>query len=111
MDDLLTWVPCRLVVLTLGIMSGQPWQVWQVCQRDAPHDPSPNSGWSECVYAAILGVQVGGVNYYQGVPKPKPLLGNPTHAIAPTDIHRALQLTRWCCLLWLGGAIGALSLV
>lgn len=109
-DDVLTWVPCRLVVLTLGLLSGKPLPVWRVCRRDAPQDPSPNSGWSECVYAAILGVQVGGMNYYQGQPKPKPLLGNPTHAIAPADIFKALQLTRWCFLVWLMGAIAGLGL-
>ncbi|MDX2228680.1 MAG: adenosylcobinamide-phosphate synthase CbiB [Leptolyngbyaceae cyanobacterium bins.349] len=109
-DDALTWVPCRLVVLTLGLLSGKPWPVWQICRRDAPQDPSPNSGWSETIYAAIVGVQVGGVNYYKGVPKAKPLLGDPTHAIAPADIHKALQLTRWCFLLWLSGAIGLLAL-
>ncbi|MDX2243435.1 MAG: adenosylcobinamide-phosphate synthase CbiB [Leptolyngbyaceae cyanobacterium bins.302] len=103
-DDVLTWVPCRLVVLTLGLLSGKPFQVWQVCRRDAPQDSSPNSGWSECVYAAILGVQVGGMNYYQGEPRPKPLLGDSTHPIAPADIHQALRLTRWCFLLWLSGA-------
>jgi len=108
-DDLLTWIPCRLVVLTLGLVSGKAGQVWRICWRDAPHDPSPNSGWSECVYAAILGVQVGGMNYYKGVPKPKPLLGNATYAIAPTHVYRALQLTRWCFLLWLVGAIALLS--
>jgi len=110
MDDVLTWVPCRLVVLTLGLLSGQPVQVWQICRRDAPQDPSPNSGWSECIYAAILGVQVGGMNYYKGQPKPKPLLGNPNHAIAPADILKALQLTRWGVLLWLTVALALLSL-
>lgn len=109
LDDALTWLPCRLVVLTLGLLSGQPLKVWQLCWRDARQDPSPNSGWSECVYAAILGVQVGGMNYYQGIPKPKPLLGDPIHAIALTDVIKALYLTRYCVLLWLIGAIALLS--
>lgn len=108
-DDILTWVPCRLVVLTLSLLSGKPHQVWQICLRDAPQDPSPNSGWSECVYAAILGVQLGGVNYYNGVAKPKPLLGDATQAIAPCHIHKALYLTRACFLIWLGGAISVLG--
>jgi adenosylcobinamide-phosphate synthase len=102
-DDWLTWLPCRCVVLTLGLLSGRPWRVWQLCRRDAPQDPSPNSGWSECVYAAILGVQVGGQNRYRGVVKDKPRMGDATHAIAPADIHAALRLTRSCFLLWLVG--------
>ncbi|MBF2026197.1 MAG: cobalamin biosynthesis protein [Oscillatoriales cyanobacterium C42_A2020_001] len=104
-DDGLTWVPCRLVVLTLSFVSGKPHQVWRICQRDAPQDPSPNSGWSECVYAAILDVQLGGVNYYKGVAKPKPLLGDPVQEIAPAHIYKALHLTRVCFLIWLGVAI------
>jgi len=63
------------------------------------------------MYAAILRVQVGGMNYYNGVPKPKPLLGEPLQAIAPVHIYQALQLTRWCFLLWLGGAIACLTIV
>jgi adenosylcobinamide-phosphate synthase len=101
-EDGLTWLPCRLTVLTLALLSGKPVQVWQICQRDAPQDPSPNSGWSECAYAAILGVQMGGTNWYHGVAKPKPLLGEPLQPITPVQIRRALQFTRSVFLLWLG---------
>ncbi|MDJ1183051.1 adenosylcobinamide-phosphate synthase CbiB [Roseofilum casamattae] len=106
LEDLLTWVPCRLTVITLSLFSGRPRQVWQVCQRDATADPSPNSGWSECVYAAILGVQLGGENTYGGIVKVKPLLGDRIHPITLESIHRALSLTRWCFLVWLGLGIG-----
>ncbi|WP_414576914.1 adenosylcobinamide-phosphate synthase CbiB [Anabaena sp. CCY 9402-a] len=105
LEDGLTWLPCRLTVLTLGLLSRNPLYVWRICYRDAIADPSPNSGWSECVYAAILGVQMGGTNWYRGVPKPKPLLGDPIYPIKPTHIDHALQLTRYCFLLWLGIAI------
>lgn len=97
-EDCLTWLPCRLTVITLALYSGKPWQVWQICQRDAPQDPSPNSGWSECVYAAILGVQLGGINTYQGIIKQKPLLGDALFPITPEKILQALTLTRFCCL-------------
>jgi adenosylcobinamide-phosphate synthase len=102
LEDGLTWLPCRLLVLTLALRSGRPCQVWRLCQRDAVQDPSPNSGWSECAYAAVLGVQLGGLNVYQGVIKPKPLLGDPLHPITPDHIRQALQLTRWSFLGWLG---------
>jgi adenosylcobinamide-phosphate synthase len=100
-DDVLTWLPCRLTVFTLGLISGHPFHIWKVCQRDAPQDSSPNSGWSECVYAAILDVQVGGVNYYRGVEKRKPLLGEPLQPITIDTIHQAMNLTRSCFLVWL----------
>jgi adenosylcobinamide-phosphate synthase len=102
LEDCLTWVPCRLTVMTLAVLSIKPLYVWRICRRDAIQDPSPNSGWSECAYAAILGVQMGGVNWYRGVAKHKPLLGDGVYPITPNSIHKALQITRYSFLLWLG---------
>lgn len=109
LEDGLTWLPCRLHVVTLAILSRQPRRVWQVCQRDAIKDPSPNSGWSECAYAAILGVQVGGANSYKGVVKYKPVLGDPIHPITPERIRQAQSLTRRCFLTWLAIAVAGLT--
>jgi adenosylcobinamide-phosphate synthase len=100
-EDILTWFPCRLTVLTLALFSGKPKKTFQICQRDGIKDPSPNSGWSESVYAAILNVQLGGINTYQGVIKEKPLLGDDIDPITSEKIDQALQLTRNCCLIWL----------
>jgi adenosylcobinamide-phosphate synthase len=92
-------------VLTIALISRQPRHVWHLCQRDAPQDPSPNAGWSECAYAAALNVQMGGLNYYRGLAKLKPLLGNPNHAITPEKVNQALKLTRFSFLLWLTFAV------
>lgn len=108
LEDALTWIPCRLAVLTLALLSNRPARVWRICRRDAPQDPSPNAGWSEAAYAAILNVQLGGTNYYRGVAKFKPLLGDPIRSIVPDTIESAMRLTRWCFLLWLGLAIAGL---
>ncbi len=111
LEDCLTWLPCRFTVITLGLLSGKPGHVWQICRRDAVADPSPNSGWSECAYAAILGVQMGGTNWYRGVAKQKPLLGDAIHPIKSNHIQTALQLTRYCFWLWLGVAIAILLIL
>lgn len=104
LEDLLTWLPCRLVVLSLISLAPRPAHVWKICRRDAPKDPSPNAGWSECAYAALLDVQMGGTNTYRGVAKPKPLLGDNNRPITPTVIRQAMDFTRLNFLLWL--AIG-----
>lgn len=109
LEDVLTWIPCRLHVLTLALLSGKPRHVWQLCQRDAIQDPSPNSGWSECAYAAVLGVQLGGVNQYQGVLQHKPLLGEALQPITPDKIRQALVLTRLSFLIWLAIAVIGLA--
>ncbi|MGB3640579.1 MAG: adenosylcobinamide-phosphate synthase CbiB [Rivularia sp. (in: cyanobacteria)] len=110
LEDCLTWFPCRLTVITLALLSRKPLSCIKICQRDAPKDSSPNSGWSECAYAAILGVQMGGTNWYRGVAKVKPLLGDAIHPITSNSIETALQLTRYSFLLWLGGATSLLLL-
>ncbi|MBD2136586.1 cobalamin biosynthesis protein [Anabaena sp. FACHB-1237] len=108
-EDYLTWLPCRFTVITLAILSGKPGYVWQICQRDAIKDPSPNSGWSECAYAAVLGVQMGGINWYRGIAKHKPLLGDAIYPITEKSIDQALQLTRYAFLLWL--ALATLGII
>ncbi len=110
-DDFLTWLPCRLSVLTLSLLSRKPREVWRLCQRDGPKDSSPNSGWSECAYAAVLGVQVGGTNWYHGIEKHKPFLGEPTRSITPEIIRQALQLTRISFLSWLAIALSGLTIL
>jgi adenosylcobinamide-phosphate synthase len=109
LEDALTWIPCRLNVLLLSLLSGKPHQVWQICYRDAPQDPSPNAGWSECAYAAILGVQMGGANQYKGVTKPKPLLGDATRPVTVQIIDQAMNMTRISFLIWLGIALASLA--
>lgn len=105
LEDRLTWIPCRLTVLTLALFSSSPFRVWNICLRDGIKDPSPNSGWSEAAYAAVLKVQLGGNNIYQGVIKEKPLLGDATKPISLTEVAQALMLTRYCFLTWMAIAI------
>ena len=105
LEDRLTWIPCRLTVLTLSCFSSRPLEVLSVCRRDGVKDPSPNSGWSEAVYAAILKVQLGGKNTYRGIVKEKPLLGDALEPISLTKIEYALALTRYCFLIWLATAM------
>ncbi|WOD39964.1 adenosylcobinamide-phosphate synthase CbiB [Nodosilinea sp. E11] len=111
LEDRLTWLPCRLTVLTIALLSGHPRQVVRLCRRDAPADPSPNAGWSECAYAAALGVQLGGQNIYRGQIKEKPLLGDAVVEIGRDRILAALALTRRAFLLWLGLGVSAMVTV
>ena len=108
LEDRLTWLPCRLTVVTLSLLSRRPLQVWKICRRDGIKDPSPNSGWSEAAYATILKVRLGGKNTYQGVIKEKPLLGDDIEPISVAKINSAFSLTRYCFLTWLTIAVFAL---
>jgi len=109
-EDALTWIPCRLTVLTIGLLSGRLSHVIRCCRRDAVCDPSPNAGWSECAYAAALDVQLGGLNYYQGVAAPKPTLACDRRPITASIIQQALQLTRHGVWLWIAMGIAGVAI-
>ncbi|MEN9226149.1 MAG: adenosylcobinamide-phosphate synthase CbiB [Thermostichus sp. HHBFW_bins_43] len=99
-EDGLTWLPCRLTVLTLALLSGDPWGFWRRCRQDAKADPSPNSGWSEAAFAWKLGIQLGGTNVYQGIPKVKPKLGIPTRPLTPQVVRESVGLLRRVLWIW-----------
>ena len=42
--------------------------------------------------AGVLGVQLGGINRYDGVPKSAPLLGQPREALVPRRLEEAVTL-------------------
>ena len=107
-EVVLTWVPCRISVLSVALLSGRARTVLRLCWRDARADPSPNAGWSECAYAAALGVQLGGANTYRGKVKVKPILGEAMRPITAEVIGQALRLTRWSFLVGLIIGIGML---
>ncbi|NJK61680.1 MAG: cobalamin biosynthesis protein CobD [Synechococcaceae cyanobacterium SM2_3_1] len=101
LEDGLTWLPSRLTVITLAFWSGSPWRFWQQCRRDACADPSPNSGWSEAAFAYTLGIQLGGLNFYQSQPKEKPRLGQPLRALDPAVVQDSVALLRKIMLTWI----------
>ena len=104
LDDLLTWLPCRLVMLSLPLVS-MPWRQWPALIRSAESegqlDASPNAGRSEAIYAHCAGVQLGGRNRYGDRWVEKPLLGADQPNADPRGISRILELTRRLELLWI----------
>lgn len=110
-EDGLTGLPCRLTVLTLALLSRDPWGFWQRCRQDARADPSPNSGWSEAAFAWRLGIQLGGTNFYRGIRKEKPKLGIPTRSLSPQVVLESLGILRQILLIWGGGMVGVLLML
>ena len=78
LDDLLTWIPCRLVAFSLPLVSRRPLHPLRYGRRalrQGAADPSPNAGVSQAIYALLLGIQLGGESLYGGVVRQKPLVG------------------------------------
>ena len=107
LDDLLVWLPCRLVAMSLPLAAGQPGRclgVLAAARRDGATDPSPNAGLSQAAYAHVIGVQLGGSNRYGGQIRQKPLLGAGLAAPDQAAVLQMLQLNRRLELLWLTAA-------
>jgi len=111
LDDLLVWLPSRLVALSLPLVATWPppgpqrwWVQVQHSRRDGRPDPSPNAGLSQAAYAHAAGVQLGGNNHYGGVPRPKPWLAKGQPPPSPSSVRLVLTLSRRLELLWLAAA-------
>ena len=107
LDDLLVWLPCRLVALSLPLAAGKPRRccgVLAAAKRDGAADPSPNAGLSQAAYAHVTWVQLGGSNSYGGQIRHKPLLGAGLPAPDQAAVLQMLQLNRRLELLWVTAA-------
>ena len=85
LDDAANYVPARLTALLVWISAILPHlsirRSIMVTLRDGGKHPSPNAGYPEAAVAGALGVQLGGLNFYAGVPSRKPLLGSPVNPL------------------------------
>ena len=106
LDDLLTWIPCRIVMVTLPLVS-QPWSRWtelvRAAENDGAPDPSPNAGRSEASFAHCAGIRLGGRNRYGTNWVDKPILAENYPLPNRTAIIRVLNLNLKLELFWLLG--------
>lgn len=118
LDDVANFLPARitafLLILSVGVVS-RSWvamqRTWKILFRDGGRHPSPNSGRPEAAMAGALGVQLGGINRYEGVPIERPCLGDPDQPLTRDHIGRALTLMIWTSLLGVLLGMGWLLMV
>jgi adenosylcobinamide-phosphate synthase len=96
LDDALGWPGARLgsllAVALAPAVGGSPREAWRTLGRDGGRHPSPNAGRLEAAFAGALGVQLGGLNIYDGRSEIRPSLGG-GRAPAPRDVDRAARLS------------------
>ena len=111
LDDLANYLPARITAPLIGvaaaILGRCPLRSWRVLRRDGRKHESPNAGLSEAAMAGALGVQLGGLNFYEGEPLEKPAIGDPAVPLAPAHIPaaNALMLVTLALFLVLGLAL------
>lgn len=114
LDDAVNWIPSRITSICM-LVSSQPEymnvrEAWKIVWRDAKKHPSPNSGWGEAAVAAILGLQLGGINYYKGIVSNRAKMGDPLVHLEKSHILKANTIVArtvpiFLLLLWLGGML------
>lgn len=90
LDDLANCIPARIsgfLIPIAALLCGKGLRnSFRTVLYDSRKHPSPNSGIPEAAVAGALGVQLGGVNYYQGVPSSRPFIGESRHQFSEEHI-------------------------
>ncbi|MFA1821985.1 adenosylcobinamide-phosphate synthase CbiB [Virgibacillus oceani] len=119
LDDIVNWLPSRLTgfIMMLGYRSGQISckEAWYILFRDAKKHPSPNSGWGEAPVAVLLGVRLGGLNYYQGQESYRMEMGEPVNRLQLKHIAESIKIMQrtvnlFLVTLLIGGIIFDLTI-
>ena len=95
LDDLLNLVPSRITGMIMLLVNKSNYskkECLQIVLNDAKKHPSPNSGWGEAAVAAILGIQLGGENTYQGMKSFRATMGKRKQPIKPRHITDTIQI-------------------
>jgi adenosylcobinamide-phosphate synthase len=118
-DDWLNLIPSRLtgvcmVTGNLHVSSLPVKKLFEILFRDAKKHPSPNSGWGEAAMAALLGVQLGGTNYYKGQVSIRPKMGTRLRLLQKEHILHSISIMNrtvcvFTCLAVIGGVLIVLS--
>jgi adenosylcobinamide-phosphate synthase len=95
-DDLANCIPARctapLVCVAALLLRLRPGLALRTLLRDGRKHDSPNAGLTEAAMAGALGIQLGGVNYYDGQPLERPTIGEPVVPLSPRHIRLANAL-------------------
>ncbi|MBW5448016.1 cobalamin biosynthesis protein CobD [Cohnella sp. CFH 77786] len=108
LDDALNWIPARLtgwmlVAVSLFYPPASASRSRRAVRDFARLHPSPNSGIPESAVAGGLGIQLGGVNRYGGIPSERARLGWANRPIEREDIRHAVRLLYGVSYLIMGG--------
>lgn len=105
-DTWANWIPARwsVLVFTLAaaVCGDRVRQTWRCAWRNGHMGTVPNAGLPEAAMAGALGVQLGGVNWYDGVAVTMPPMGEPMRPLIPERIREGIRLMYAASLIaWL----------
>lgn len=104
LNDILNIIPARLTSLILllgGLVRFNTKRALKVTLRDHKNQDKPNIGWPQSTMAGLLGVQLGGGAFYDGIYIEKPYIGDDTRAVRAKDIDDSIKIIRRSMLSFL----------
>ncbi len=104
LDDLLVWIPSRIVLITLPFCCKTKQSIFKTISdswHDGISDSSPNSGISEAIFAYCAEVRMGGINYYKGERKIKPIIAKGYPIASINSVKKILNLSLKLQFSWL----------
>lgn len=105
LDDVANFIPARITaVLFLAsalILNLDFQNAFKMLWRDAAKHPSPNGGYAEATVAGALNVQLGGLNYYFGIPHFRAYMGDPNESLQASHILAAIRMMYTATIIFL----------
>jgi adenosylcobinamide-phosphate synthase len=102
-DDWANFIPARLSIMFLPVacwLAGKNGlNSWKLVWRDGKKNPSPNSGIPQAAVAGALGIQLGGMNFYNSIPSPKLLIGDRLNSLKIGHIKESIKVSYICSVL------------
>lgn len=94
-DDIFNLIPARITSLLMIVSSIGKFNIkrgFRVLKRDRLNHKSPNGGYPESATAGLLGIKLGGNNYYNGMLVEKPSIGDKIKKVSHKDIDSTIEI-------------------
>ena len=104
LDDLMVWIPSRIVLITLPLCCKTKKSFFKTIKdswKDGILDSSPNSGISEAIFAYCAGVRMGGINYYKGQKRIKAIIARSFPIASKSSVKKILNISLRLQLAWI----------
>ncbi len=98
LDDLLNYIPARLTVLLIYLVSFKT-KALTFAGRFGKCHSSPNAGYPEAALSGVLDCQFGGPNWYHGALINKPFIGETDREITSQDLQTTVRINTRVTLL------------
>jgi adenosylcobinamide-phosphate synthase len=96
LNDIFNYIPSRLAILIIPaasyLLHSGFMPSFRMSYKEGLRHPAPNSGIPQAAFAGALKVQLGGLNYSEGLPVHMPYVGHAYNAAGPGHIKEAVKL-------------------